>query len=303
MRAFRSAGQRGRTTFAKVIALAVLVVPIAVIQAASADWSGASSTPPKITSLSRATGPVEGGTKVTITGSGFTGTTSVKFGPTVAQSSSVKSTKQVVAVAPAEAAGTVPITVTTGSGPSSATPADVYKYVYPAPVVTGVSPPNAPPSGGTTLTLSGSGFTGATSVNFGIDKVTPNSVNAMGTQLTVTTPGPAPPGLNIGVNVTTPGGTSNGLHFYFGAAITSLSRTSGPTAGGNKVIITGSLFIGVTNVTFGLTTTPAKWTVNSSTSITAIAPAHSAGIAPVLVRTSDFGTTYNTFVAQAYTYY
>ncbi|MGO9344484.1 MAG: IPT/TIG domain-containing protein [Acidimicrobiales bacterium] len=298
MRAFGSASQRRRTTLVSVFALAVLVVPIAVIQAASVDWSAASSTPPKVTSLSRATGPVEGGTKVTITGTGFTGTTIVQFGSTVAQSFSVRSTTQVVAVAPAEAAGTAPITVTTFNGPSEATPADVYKYVYPVPSVTEISPPNGPPSGGTTLTFSGSGLTGATSVNFGTDAVLPNSVNATGTQLTVTSPGGAPPGATIFVNVTTPGGRSNTVDFVFGPIVISLSRTSGPTAGGNRVTITGSLFTGVTNVKFGTAT--AKWTVNSSTSITAITPAHSAGSVPVVVTTSGDGTSWGT--AQGYTY-
>ena len=286
--------------------LAVLVVPVAAIQMTSVNWSGASPTPPRIASLSRSTGPVVGGTKVTITGHGFNGATGVTFGSTPAQSFGATSTTQITAVAPAEAGGTVAITVTTSGGQSPATPADVFRYMYPVPRLTGAVPLDAPLSGGTTVTFTGSGLTGATRLNFGTLAVSPVSVNAAGTQLTVTTPGGAPPATVVFVSATTPGGTSNYVTFVFGPIVTSLSRTTGPATGGTKVTITGNLFTGVTRVRFwtGHGTDTARWTVNSPTSITAFAPAHAPGVVAVIVTTSANGETppYSGSAAQFYTY-
>ena len=57
--------------------------------------------PPTITSISRTSGPVSGGTQVTITGTGFSTVTSVKFGTTPAKAFTVRSSTQLVATAPA----------------------------------------------------------------------------------------------------------------------------------------------------------------------------------------------------------
>ena len=64
----------------------------------------------------------------------------------------------------------------------------------------------------------------------------------------------------------------------------AVSPTSGPTTGGTAVTITGTDFTGATAVHFG--TAPAtSYTVNSSTSITATAPAGTAGTVDVTVTT------------------
>ena len=54
------------------------------------------------------------------------------------------------------------------------------------------------------------------------------------------------------VSVTTPNGTSapNTLFTYLGPKITSISPTSGPSAGGTVVTITGSGFTGATYASF-----------------------------------------------------
>lgn len=64
--------------------------------------------------------------------------------------------------------------------------------------------------------------------------------------------------------------------------ITSLTPTSGPTAGGTSVVITGTAFAAVTAVAFGVDAA-ASFTVDSDTQITAVSPAHSG---PVLVSVS-----------------
>lgn len=73
---------------------------------------------PAVSSVSPNSGPA--GTSVTITGSGFTGATSVKFGSTNATSFTVNSDTSITAVSPAIAPGTVALTVTTPNGTSIA---------------------------------------------------------------------------------------------------------------------------------------------------------------------------------------
>lgn len=82
---------------------------------------------PVITSISPAGGSVAGGDTVTITGTGLTGATNVRFGPTSAAAMSVGSDTQITATSPS-GTGTVDITVTTPAGTSAASPADQFIY-------------------------------------------------------------------------------------------------------------------------------------------------------------------------------
>jgi hypothetical protein len=74
-----------------------------------------------------------------------------------------------------------------------------------APAVTAVSPATGPASGGTTVTINGTGFTGATKVSFGPDAGTGVTV-VSSTQITVASPAHAAGKVNV--KVTTPAGTS-----------------------------------------------------------------------------------------------
>ena len=56
---------------------------------------------PTVTGISPTSGPVAGGTTVTITGTGFTGATAVMFGTTGATSYTVVSATSITAVSPA----------------------------------------------------------------------------------------------------------------------------------------------------------------------------------------------------------
>jgi hypothetical protein len=74
------------------------------------------ATPPSITSVSPARGPIAGGTTVVITGTGFTGATAVNFGSTPATSYTVNSPTQITATLPAGTGGIFDISVTAGTG-------------------------------------------------------------------------------------------------------------------------------------------------------------------------------------------
>ncbi len=246
---------------------------------------------PSITSLSRTSGPVTGGTQVTVNGTGFTTVVHVKFGTTTA-AFTTRSSTQLVATAPAHASGTVKVSVTTPGGTTPTTSADAYKYTVPVPAVVAVSPASGPASGNTAVTVSGSALGGASKVYFGTTAVTATIVvNAAGNQLSVKSPA-GTSGTSVNVLVVTPGGESAAVPadlFTYGPTITSLGRTSGRAAGGNKVTITGTGFSTVHSVKFG-TTTARTFTVRSATQIIATSPAHLAGQVRISVASAG-GTT------------
>ena len=120
---------------------------------------------PTVTGINPNTGPPAGGTSVTITGTNFNGATAVRFGGNAAASFTVNSATQITATSPA-GTGTVDVTVTTPGGTSAPSSADQFSYVS-APTVTSVNPNTGPPAGGTSVTITGTNFTGATAVRFG----------------------------------------------------------------------------------------------------------------------------------------
>src|SRR4029079_17334320 len=122
-------------------------------------------------------GGTGGGTSVVITGSGFTGATAVRFGTLAATSFTVDSASQITAVSPAQASGKKDVLVTTPNGTSAKVIGDLFTYQVTKPVVTSISPTSGPKAGGTTVVVTGSGFTGATAVTFGT-KVATFTVNS-----------------------------------------------------------------------------------------------------------------------------
>ena len=99
--------------------------------------------PPTVTGISPAAGPIAGGTVITITGTILTNATAVTFGSTAATHVTVVNATTVTATAPAHAAGTVDVTITTPGGTSAKSSADQYAYVAP-PAVTAVAPAATP---------------------------------------------------------------------------------------------------------------------------------------------------------------
>jgi hypothetical protein len=244
---------------------------------------------PVVSGITATSGSMAGGTPVTITGSNFTGATAVKFGTTRATSFTIYSDRSIVAVAPYHAGGAVDVTVTTFSGTSATGTADLFTYVYvpaAAPAITGIAPTSGTNAGGTVVILSGTSFTGATSVLFGM---TPAASFTVLSDSQISAISPAATGI-VHISVTTPSGTSLAgsadLFTYVAApvpAVSSLSANSGSTAGGTAFTINGSGFTGVTKVCFG--STPANFTFVSDAQITVTAPPHAAGLVDVTVQT------------------
>ena len=152
---------------------------------------------PTVTNVNPNNGPVAGGTSVVVTGTNFTGVSTVSFGTTAAASFSFVNATTIDATSPAGAgAGPVDVRVTTTAGTSPINqPADVFTYTAAAaPSVTGVDPNSGPVAGGTSVTIIGTNFTGASVVDFGSIPVASFSVNEAGTQITTASPAAAGPG-------------------------------------------------------------------------------------------------------------
>jgi hypothetical protein len=83
---------------------------------------------PRVTSINPTSGPVGGGTPIVITGTGFTGATSVSFGSISATDFDVIDDTSITATSPA-GSGIVHVRVTTPDGISSIVAADQFTYI------------------------------------------------------------------------------------------------------------------------------------------------------------------------------
>ncbi|MEU8086854.1 IPT/TIG domain-containing protein [Micromonospora sp. NPDC049101] len=223
-----------------------------------------------VTGLSPTSGPTIGGTTVTITGTGLTGATAVTFGGTPGTNLVVGlGGTSLTVVTPPGPAGPVDVTVLLPGGNADAP--DGFTYVAVAPTAGAIAPNQGPQAGGQTVTITGTGFvSGSTTVTFDGAPATDVTVDPQGTSLTaVTPPGAVGPAVVV---VSTGGGASAPLDYSYLAAggnhtVTGLTPTTGPTAGGTTVTITGTGLTGATGVTFdgvpgtGFTVNPAGTTI------------------------------------------
>ena len=266
-------------------ALGTMLFATVIVSAAAGvtTAAGAAGTPPAVPTGVKAT---VSGTSVTVTwtnGAGALGasvfrdtTTKLSAGgwpnptPTSFTDTGVSVGKHTYAVADYNSSGFGPT-----SGAVSVTVGGVS-----TPTVSAVSPSAGAAAGGTTVTISGTNFTGATAVAFGATPATNFTVNGA-TTLTATSPAGSG---TVDVTVTTPGGRSAanaGDRYTYTAAppplptVTLVNPITGPA--GTPVTVNGANLTGASAVAFGAT--PAtSFTVNNATTITATAPAGSGTV-------------------------
>lgn len=201
---------------------------------------------PTLTSVSPASGPASGGTLVTLTGKYFDFATAVTVDgasvpfelvtpvcPTTPGELPTCDRPLTISM-PGHAQGTVQISVVLPDGSVSGT------FTYTDAGISSFTPMAGPVSGGSEVTIYGSGFTGATAVSFG-------GVNATSLTViddhTITAIAPAHAVDSVNISVVTPGQTyTSGNFFSFVAApsISSIAPASGPSSGGNQVEIYGN---------------------------------------------------------------
>jgi hypothetical protein len=161
----------------------------------------------------------------------------------------------------------------------------------PPPRLLGISVTIGPASGGTSVTLTGTGFTGATAVHFGVTAAAGITVNS---DTSITAVSPVAEAGTVDITVTSAGGTSatspsDQFTFFAIPVVSSLSPNSGPIGGGTPVTITGTNFTGATAVFFG--DMPAGFVVNDDTSITAVSPGEGSPDDVAVTVTSPGGTS------------
>lgn len=145
---------------------------------------------PTVTKLAPSKGSAAPGTAVTITGTNFYEVSAVDFG-SAAASYTVNSKTSITAIAPAEEAGKVPVTVTTAGGTTKAKP---YEYV---PIISSLMPSSGPAGGGTSVGVTGAGFRpGATAFKFGTTPAASVECSSS-TQCTVVSPAHAAGKVNV----------------------------------------------------------------------------------------------------------
>ncbi len=167
------------------------------------------------------------------------------------------------------------------------------------PSLASVSPNSGPPAGGTTVTIMGSSFTGASAIQFGSIPASTFSV-ASDTQMTAVSP---PGSGTVDVTVTTPAGTSaaspaDQFTYVAPPSVAAVKPNQGPAGGGTKVVVAGAGFTGATAVRFG-STAAASFVVTNDTTIQAVSPAGS-GTVDVTVTTA--GGTSATGTPDQFTY-
>lgn len=235
------------------------------VNAPADQFSYLSSLDLAVTNVVPSDGPLDGGTAVTIDGSGFDPGSVVTFGGYPVPTTFVSSSK-LTAATPMHRQGLVDAVVTDGEGATSPiSSADGFTYLS-VPVVTGVSPNGGTPSTTPRLTVQGNNFwgvsvtgggavsvafcpTGGGSCSAGTNVTRPQTVE---NQIFVTAP--SLPAGTYDVIVTTPGGVSSpvpaDLYTIIGApTVTSVAPTSGAIGRATPITIGGTNFYGNTFMT------------------------------------------------------
>ncbi|OQP59404.1 hypothetical protein A3860_37745 [Niastella vici] len=184
--------------------------------------------PPVITSFTPTSG--KAGTTVTITGTQLGKTTAVSFGGIPVTSFTVVNDTSITAIVGDGASGNVSVTTAYGTGALAG-------FTHLAPAITSFTPLAA--GSGDTVTISGTNFTGATTVSFGgtpaISFAIPSSsvIKAL-----------VPGGSSGTVQVVTPNGSGTLAGFIFLSPAAPVITTFAPASGaaGTTVTITGTGF-------------------------------------------------------------
>jgi CSLREA domain-containing protein len=183
-----------------------------------------------------------------------------------------------------------------------ATPCDIGAVeVQTPPTLTAVSPNSGPTSGGTPITITGTGFSAGASVTVGGVACVGVAVNGAGTEITCTTP-PHTEGLQE-VRATNPDALfATGTFTYIKPTLAAVTPNSGPTTGGTSITLTGTNFVAGATVTVGGRPCAGVTVVNATT-ITCTTPSGFPGPADVTaVNPNAPGTSGTATLAGGFTY-
>jgi hypothetical protein len=235
-----------------------------------------------VTGISPSYGPLAGGTPVTITGIGFVNGATVTIGSALATGVTFVNSTSITAVTPSGTAGSKNIQVT---NPDLQAGTLENGFTFEAVTVTSIFPPSGPTAGGTSVTITGTGFASGATVTIGGNAAT-GVTYVSATSIKATTPAGTVGSANVVVTVSPNSSPplSGGFTYEVTPTVTGVTPSSGPTAGGTKITITGTGFVTGATVTIGGIAATVVTVVNT-TSITATTPAGTAGAQSVIVTT------------------
>ena len=248
-----------------------------------------------VTGLSPTSGPNTGGASVTITGSGLEDVRQVLFRQTgqpdlVAALANPASDTQVTVVLPASPVTGVAKVVLQMVDGSTATAPSPFTYTgIPAPTLARMDVTGGRVGTSRYVTVQGTGFMPNATFTLGTASASNVSVGIGGTSATMVFVIAGPPGVQDLV-VTNPNGASATLSHAFNAhgdvTITAVDPTTGTTAGGTTVTVTGAGFTSDMELNFaGYTGRP--FTVLSATELTFVTPPHAQGSADLTILNGD----------------
>jgi uncharacterized protein (TIGR03382 family) len=250
--------------------------------------------PPVVSSLSPSFGPPSGGTRVTITGVLFKPGAEVRLGIGGVEAQctgvTVLTSTRLTCTTPALALGSADVTVRNPVDALEGTLTNGFTYQGP-PTISGATPPTAPTSGGTSITLTGTNLKPGALVAFGLDLGANVNVAADGLSLTVVVPPRATAGaVEVRViNVDFQEASSSNVfsYVYPPPTLAAISPASGWQAGGQTITLTGTGFLTLQS-TLTIGGTPASDIARiSGTQILARTPAGTPGLADVVFTNGD----------------
>jgi len=249
---------------------------------------------PVVDSVSPGQGAVTGGTTVTISGSNLTGIDDVYFNWVSATSFSVIDANTIVAVTPDSqgTTGAVNVGIYTQSPAYTKTYLFSNAFIYSAVTINTVSPNQGSVSGGTNVTITGSGFSGITDVQFNYVSATSFTVVDSNT-LTAVIPdsGGTTGSVTVSINTLSKLYSFANAFIYVAPSITTITPSQGPVSGGTNVVISGSNFSGITDVRFNYVSA-TSFTVVDSNTITAVTPNSGAATGSVSVYIDTLSNSY-----------
>ncbi len=246
---------------------------------------------PTITTLSPASGPIDGGTRVTIFGDAFQAPVQVFFGSSEAQIVSVQF-KQLIVISPTArdtasggsgtVTGPVEVRVININSNKTATLANGFRYTAKMQI-TAAGPTEGPIAGGTKVVIDGIGFNDPVTVSIGGFVAIP--IKVTGTQVTAVTPAIIPTSCSdqagpIVVTNVDNGDFANGPIFTFKVPKPTILNVSpvSVSPGGSITVTVANAIPGTTKITIGdktgFITAASTNTTTNVTSFTVTVPSN-----------------------------
>lgn len=239
-----------------------------------------------LTSVDPGVGAATGGDIVVVRGEGFVDNATVTFGGAPSPLVFVIDDTWMNVTTPPGLPGPVDVRVILPSGAED-TLTEGFRYTADFSIA-GISPAEGDAAGGDVVTVTGTGFVPGTHAMIG-DRLAPITEVLSSTELRVTLP-PGAPGL-VDVRVVLIGEAVAGLDraFRYRAApvLDGIQPLSGPTVGGNELVVTGRYLSHATRLSVGESDAEITAVAPDGTWLRATAPASAAGRVPVAVATPD----------------